>query len=167
MARSFEDISHPFEPVYDGSSRVLVLGSFPSVASREQSFYYGHPQNRFWRVAAALCKRPVPQTTDEKLLLLHENRIALWDVISVCDITGSSDASIRNARPNDIAWLVSRAPIEKILLNGRRAGELYAKLTGASVSLPYAVLPSTSPANASWSLQRLLEAWAQLADARH
>ncbi len=150
---------HPFEPVWDKGSRILVLGSFPSVASRENGFYYGHTRNRFWAVLAALCGCNVPQTIPDKTALLKRGGIALWDVLSGCDIEGSSDASIRNAMPNDIAALCRKAPIERIFLNGRKAGDIFARTVGKSIDLPAEVLPSTSPANAAKSLESLIEAW--------
>lgn len=158
-------LSHPFAPIIDAHSRVLVLGSFPSVKSRERGFYYGHPQNRFWAVLAALCAQAVPRTADEKGALLLCNGIALWDVLAGCDILGSSDARITNPRPNDIAALCGRAPIERVYLNGKKAGELYTRFI-KDVPLPAVVLPSTSPANAAWSLARLIEAWSAVIDKR-
>ena len=151
-------LHHPFEPIINNDSRVLVLGSFPSVKSRENSFYYGHPQNRFWPMLAMTFKQGIPLTIQEKTELLHQHRIALWDVIERCQLDGSMDSSIRDALPNDISSLLKAAPLERVLLNGQLAGKLYQRYIGVS-SLPYHVLPSTSPANAAWSLQRLADAW--------
>ncbi len=152
-------IIHPFPPLYSADSKTLILGSFPSVKSREQGFYYGHPQNRFWKVAAAVCGRPVPETVEEKRLLILESGLALWDSIGSCEITGSSDASIRNAEPNDIAGLLAGSGIERIFCNGTRSLEIYMKYQYPLTGIEAVKLPSTSPANAAWSLERLIEAW--------
>ena len=153
-----EHIIHPIPPLYDAQSRILILGSFPSVKSREVQFFYGHPQNRFWKVLAAVLDCPVPRTIPEKQAMLHTNHIALWDVIARCDIRGSQDASIKNAQPNDIAALAAKGEIRHILLNGQAAGRLYEKY----VHLPqisHRILPSTSPANAAWTMEKLTEIW--------
>lgn len=150
---------HPFAPVWDEKSRVLILGSLPSVRSREEGFYYGHPQNRFWRVLAAVFGAPIPATVEEKRTLLLSHGLALWDVIAACRIEGSSDATIREAEANDVAGLLRRCPIERIYANGQTAGKLYHRLLEPAVGLPAVVLPSTSPANASWGMERLAEAW--------
>ena len=155
---------HPIEPVCGPDARVLILGSFPSVKSREIGFYYGHPQNRFWRVLAAVYRTEAPETVPARRAFLLERRIALWDVIQSCEIAGSSDASIRNARVNDLGSLVRRAPIRRILLNGQTAWRLYQRYAAPELSLPAVVLPSTSPANAAWTLPRLTEAWQVLRD---
>lgn len=152
-------ILHPIEPVYDENSEILILGSFPSVKSRENAFFYGHPQNRFWKVVAAVFQYPVPETIEEKKRFLLSNKIALWDVISSCDITGSSDSSIKNATPNDLSVILSRADIKEIFVNGKTAEKYYNKLIRNSIKRDAVLLPSTSPANASWSLERLIEAW--------
>ncbi len=153
---------HPFPPVWDEKSRVLILGSLPSVRSREEGFYYGHPQNRFWRVLAAVFGAPIPATVEEKRTLLLSHGLALWDVIASCRIEGSADASIREAEANDVAGLLRRCPIERIYANGQTAGKLYHRLLEAAVGLPAVVLPSTSPANAAWGMDRLVEAWAAI-----
>ena len=150
---------HPIAPVYDGKSRILILGSFPSVKSREQGFYYGHPQNRFWRVTAAVLGDEVPGTVPERRAFLLRHGIALWDVIAACEISGSSDASIRDARVNDLRPILEVAPIRAIFVNGQTAAKLYRCYTEPVTGRPAAMLPSTSPANASWSLERLIEAW--------
>jgi len=149
---------HPFGPVFDKSCRVLILGSFPSVKSREAMFYYGHPQNRFWPVMAAVLGEELPRTVEEKRAMLLRNGIGLWDVIASCEITGSSDASIKNAVPNDIAGLTEGSDVRLVLLNGGLAGRLYERYQ-AVPGLKYIVLPSTSPANAAWRPERLKEAW--------
>ena len=152
-------VSHPFPPVWDTQSRILILGSFPSVLSRKNHFYYGNPQNRFWRVLATLYQCPIPQTVSEKRALLAHTHIALWDVIASCTLHGSSDASIRNAVPNDLSPLLHRAPIRAIFTNGATADTLYRRYLFAQTGILAVRLPSTSPANAAWSLQRLCDAW--------
>lgn len=221
----YQHIEHGFEPVFDGHSRVLVLGSFPSVLSRANAFFYGNPQNRFWRVTAACVGEPVPPNEGElavgdrrglagehggavdslevagrcggasgnveaagepgaaaggsrasgvgaalrpatleesiaaKRALLLRHGIALWDVIESCDIKGSSDASIRNVVPAHIERITDTAPIERVLCNGGTAGRLYHRYLEERTGLAATVLPSTSPANASWPLERLIARW--------
>ena len=157
----YQRISHGFDPVFDERSRVLVLGSFPSVLSRENSFYYGNPRNRFWQVMAAVLGEQAPADDDvpAKRALLLRHGVALWDVIASCDVRGSSDASIRNVVPADIARIMGAAPIEAVLCNGATAGRLYRRWLEPVCGLPAEVLPSTSPANAAWSLERLIERW--------
>lgn len=152
-------ILHPFPPLYDSNSRILILGSFPSVKSREENFFYGHPQNRFWKITSEVFKQPLPRTIEEKKDFLHSNGIALWDVIASCDIDKSSDGSIRNVIANDIRPIIDNAPIEKIFVNGKTAQKYYDKYTRPVIGIEAAVLPSTSPANAAWTLDRLTEAW--------
>lgn len=152
-------IYHPIEPVYDSQSRILILGSFPSVKSREAMFFYGHPQNRFWKVTAAVFGCPVPQTVEEKRAFLLANRIAVWDVIASCDIEGSSDSSIRNVSANDIGRILNHAPIETICVNGKTALKYYDKYLKPVTGRDAVCLPSTSPANAAWNLEKLTEAW--------
>jgi hypoxanthine-DNA glycosylase len=154
-----ERLFHPFGPLYDENSKVLILGSFPSVKSREQQFFYGHPQNRFWKVVAAVCDVPVPATIDEKKALILGNGLALWDSIASCEITGSSDASIRGAEPNDIGMILGSCDIRRIFCNGKTSYGLYRKYIEPAVGREAVCLPSTSPANAQWSLERLIEAW--------
>ena len=154
-------LDHPFGPLYDENSRVLILGSFPSVRSREQNFFYGHPQNRFWKVVAAVFGQPVPQTVEEKKLLILDNGLALWDSIASCEITGSSDASIRNARANDISIILNSCSIERIYCNGRKSHELYQRYIEPETGREAVCLPSTSPANAKWTLEKLTEAWSE------
>lgn len=152
-------LQHPIAPIYNNNSRILILGSFPSVKSREQGFFYGHPQNRFWRVVAALCQCDTPCTIEEKKALLLSNHIAVWDVIRSCDIVGSSDSSIKNVIPNDLSVILEQADIEKIFVNGKKAEQLYKKYIFPRINREAVCLPSTSPANAAWSLERLIEAW--------
>ena len=150
---------HTIEPVYNSDSRVLILGSFPSVKSREQQFFYGHPQNRFWWVVAGVFDCPVPQNVPEKKALLLGHGIAVWDVIASCTISGSSDASIRDVVPNDISGILEAADICKIYANGAKSYELYQKYIYPQTKREIEKLPSTSPANAAFSYERLLEAW--------
>ena len=152
-------IKHPIPPLFDHNSTILILGSFPSVKSREACFFYGHPQNRFWKVLASVFGENVPQTIEEKKAFLLRNRVALWDVIGSCDITGSSDASIKNVVPNDLSEILSKADIKAIFVNGKTAYQYYQKYTEPVTGRPAICLPSTSPANAAWSLERLQEQW--------
>ena len=148
-------VTHPFDPIWDENSRILILGSFPSVRSRADNFYYGHPQNRFWKVLAGLYAEPIPQTIDEKKAFLLCHGIALWDVISSCEIENSSDVSIRNAEVNDLSTIFEVADIRAVYTNGKAADKLYRKYHEREA----VCLPSTSPANAAWSLEKLLAAW--------
>lgn len=157
-------IVHPIAPVFDANSRVLILGSFPSVKSRETAFFYGHPQNRFWRVLAAVFEAPLPQTIPEKTAFLLQHRIALWDVIGACEIEGSADVSIRAVTPNDLSRILEAAPIERIFVNGRTAEKYYRRCSLPRTGREAVCLPSTSPANAAWGLERLTEAWRMLRD---
>lgn len=152
-------VIHPIPPLYNKDSRVLILGSFPSVKSREQAFFYGHPQNRFWRVISDIFESPVPQTVEDKRRLILSNRLALWDVISECDITRSSDSSIKEVVPNDIGIIIRESNISTIFVNGRTAEKYYIKYTEPKIGRKAVCLPSTSPANAAWSLERLCEEW--------
>lgn len=155
----YEHIVHSFEPVYDKASEILILGTLPSVKSRENNFYYGHKQNRFWKVLATLLKEPIPDTIEEKKAMLLAHRIALWDVIQSCDIKGSSDSSIKNVQPTDIGMILEKTNITRIYANGNKAGQLYKRYQFPATGIEAMVLPSTSPANAAWSLERLCETW--------
>ncbi|MCI6682991.1 DNA-deoxyinosine glycosylase [Roseburia faecis] len=155
----YEHIVHSFEPVYDKDSEILILGTLPSVKSRENNFYYGHKQNRFWKVLATLLKEPVPDTIEEKKAMLLAHRIALWDVIQSCDIKGSSDSSIKNVQPTDIGMILEKTNVTQIYANGNKAGQLYKRYQFPVTGIEATVLPSTSPANAAWSFDRLCEAW--------
>lgn len=157
----YQHITHGFEPIFDERSRVLVLGSFPSVLSRENRFYYGNPRNRFWRVVAEALgeAEPAPGDVEAKRGLLLRHGVALWDVIESCDVRGSSDASIRNVVPADVARITRVAPIGAVLCNGGTAGRLYRRWLEPVTGLPAEVLPSTSPANAAWSAERLAGRW--------
>ena len=179
--KSYQQLTHEFRPVFNEESRILILGTFPSVKSREEHFYYGHPQNRFWKVLAAVTDEPVPIDILQKKQLLLNHHIALWDVIKSCEIIGSSDSSIRNVIPADIGSLLKQAPIAAIFGNGNKACELFQKYTlpmfkADNISKPlsdspvietvYSIrkLPSTSPANAAWSLERLIYEWKRQID---
>ena len=153
---------HPISPVYNKDSKALILGSFPSVRSREEGFFYGHPQNRFWRVTERIFKEKVPQTISEKKDFLIRNHIALWDVIGSCEITGSSDSSIKNVTVNDISLILKAADIQAIYLNGGKAYQLYKKYIFPVTKREGICLPSTSPANAAWNLDKLTEAWKKI-----
>ena len=149
---------HNIEPVYDENSRVLILGSFPSVKSREQVFFYAHPQNRFWKVMSCLLNETLPLTIAEKKEMLIKHNIAVWDVIKECSIQGSSDSSIENVVPNDLERILNSEDIKKIFINGEKAFKLYKKYCG-NISINAIKLPSTSPANARYSLERLCNEW--------
>ncbi len=155
-----QHIVHPILPLYDSDSHILILGSFPSVKSREACFFYGHPQNRFWRVMARVLEWPqVPVTVGQKSAYLHASHVALWDTIASCDIIGSSDSSIRNVTANDLSVILDNAPVERIFCNGTTSYDLYRKYILPSLGRDAVKLPSTSPANAAWNLDRLAEAW--------
>ena len=155
----YTHITHTFEPVFDKHSRILILGSLPSVKSREQNFYYGHPQNRFWKVLAALTQSDVPQTIQEKKALLLRSHIAVWDVVQECDIIGSSDASIKNVTPTDLKRILAESDIKALFANGKTAAKLYDKFQKNSTGRQIITLPSTSPANAACSLEDLIGKW--------
>jgi len=157
----YQHIRHTFEPVYDAKSKILILGSLPSVKSREQGFYYGHPQNRFWKVLAAVLNVRAPATIEEKKRMLLAGRIAVWDVIESCDIIGSSDSSIRNVVPADIGAVLSKTDIGAIFANGKKAESLYRKYIFPKTKVPVTALPSTSPANAACSLEKLILLWGE------
>lgn len=152
-------IIHPIPPLYNKNSKILILGSFPSVKSREQMFFYGHPQNRFWRVISTVFESPVPETIEEKKELLYENGIALWDVIASCEIEGSSDSSIRDVKVNDLSVVLNEADIKQIFVNGKTAERYFEKYIKNEIKRDAICLPSTSPANAAWSLERLVSEW--------
>jgi hypoxanthine-DNA glycosylase len=151
--------THPIPPIYNKNSKILILGSFPSVKSREQQFFYGHKQNRFWKVLSQILEYPLPQDISQKREMLLNNHIALWDVIASCSITGSSDASITDVVPNDISQILETADIQAIYCNGTKAYELYQKYIYPTNKIQAKKLPSTSPANAAYSMERLVEAW--------
>lgn len=157
---------HEIEPVFDEKSCIMILGSFPSVKSREGKFFYHHPQNRFWKVLAGTFDVPVPETVEEKKRMLLDNGVAVWDVIASCEIEGSSDSSIKNVIPNDLTRILSRAAIRRIYTNGAIASKLYKKYCFGQTHMEDIKLPSTSPANAVYSLERLLEEWKIIREGR-
>ncbi len=162
----YQQHTHEFAPVFNKDSKILILGTFPSAASREHHFYYGHPRNRFWKVLAYITKEPLPTTIYEKQQLLLSHHIAIWDVIQSCEIIGSSDSSIRNVVPSNISNLLSQTSISAIFGNGNKACELFKKYISLTLSdfpnlKEIKKLPSTSPANASWSLEQLNAFWAE------
>lgn len=158
-AKALERVEHPLEPVFDGQSSVLVLGTMPSPRSRETGFYYNHPQNRFWKVMAALFDEPLPTTNEGKRALVLRHGIALWDVLAACSIQGASDGSISACVPNDLGLILDAAPIQAIFCTGAKAAELYGRHCQPATGLECARLPSTSPANAATSLPQLIEAY--------
>jgi len=152
-------INHPIPPLYDKNSKMLILGSFPSVKSREAQFFYGHTQNRFWKVLAAIFETDVPSTIEEKRELLLSNGIAVWDVIGSCEITGSADSSIKNVSANDLSAIIENCNIAQIYTNGKTSYNLYNKYIKERTGREAIYLPSTSPANAQYSLEKLIEEW--------
>ena len=148
------EVIHNIEPLYDSNSKILILGSFPSVKSREIQFFYGHKNNRFWPIMEKLFSVKLNSIEDKKEFL-HSNHIALWDVIGSCSIEGSDDGSIKDVKPNDISLITNNSPIEKIFVNGKKAYELFLKYNREKATL----LPSTSSANASYSFEKLLQYW--------
>ena len=155
-------LQHPFPPLYDENSKILILGSFPSVKSREQNFFYGHPQNRFWKVVATVLKKEIPTTIEEKREFLLSSNIALWDVIASCEITGSSDSSIKNVVANDLTEILETANIKKIFVNGKTAEKYYNRYIKNRIGRDAVCLPSTSPANAMWNVESLVEEWKKI-----
>lgn len=149
---------HTIDPVYSPESKILILGSFPSVKSREAGFYYAHPTNRFWKILAALFNTELPDIESRKSFLLSHG-IALWDTIGRCTIKGSSDSSIEDAVPNDIASLINTTNIHTIILNGNKSRDMFRKYLSDYIEADVITLPSTSAANASYSLPELIDAW--------
>lgn len=154
-----QKILHQIPPLYDKNARVLILGTMPSPKSREVGFYYGHPQNRFWKVLAHLLGAPFPGTTEQRAALARQNRIALWDVLRECEINGADDASIRNPVPNDLSPILAAAPIRAVFTTGKKAWALYHKYTYPKTGIPAVVLPSPSPANCAVSFEALCSAY--------
>lgn len=152
-------LTHPIPPLYDEHSEILILGSFPSVKSREAMFFYGHPQNRFWKVISAVFADKEPKTIEEKRKFLLSHHIALWDVICSCDIEGSADSTIKNVQPNDLSPILTTANIRQIFVNGKTAERYYNCYIRPTIARDAICLPSTSPANAAWSIERLTDAW--------
>ncbi|MBQ3394613.1 MAG: DNA-deoxyinosine glycosylase [Oscillospiraceae bacterium] len=155
----YTHVVHTFGPVYDRDSRILILGSVPSVKSREKGFYYGHPQNRFWKVMSALLKEEMPDDNEGKREVLLRHGIALYDTVYSCDISGSSDSTIRNVVPSDLSRIIEESGIERLFCNGKTSGALFQRYQRDSLKMEAVVLPSTSPANAAWTLDMLIDAW--------
>ncbi len=152
-------IIHPIPPLFDENSKTLILGSFPSVKSRESCFFYGHKQNRFWQIIAKIYNSNIPNTINEKKKLILSNNLALWDVIGKCEIEGSADSTIKNVTANDLTTILNNAPIERIFLNGKTALKYYEQLILPVINRSAILLPSTSPANATYTLDKLVNAW--------
>lgn len=159
MQEKIAPIRHEIQPVFNKDSKILILGTFPSVKSREAQFFYSHPQNRFWKVLANILNLPIPNTIEEKKKLLFDSHIAVWDVIASCTIIGSSDSSISNVKVNPLHSILEKANIQKIYTNGAKAHELYDKYCYPNIKREAEKLPSTSPANAAYSLEKLLQIW--------
>ena len=155
-------VTHPFEPIYDKNSKILILGSFPSVKSREDDFYYAHPQNRFWKVLQKIYNNSEKlETKEQKTKFLLSNGIAIWDSIKECDIENSADSTIKNAVPNDIKSILENSKIEKILCNGGTSFEVFKKYYKNDLGIKIDVLPSSSPANTRYSLDKLVSVWSE------
>lgn len=157
-----ETVKHGFPPYYDSNSKILILGTMPSIKSREIGFYYCHPQNRFWCVLAYLYHEEIPSTIKDKKILLKKYHIALWDVLASCTIEGSSDQSIRNPICNDLSIILNHSSIKKIYTTGQKAYDLYQKYCYPKTKIEAILLPSTSPANAAYSFDKLVNAYAQI-----
>lgn len=158
----YQNLTHTFDPIYNRESKILILGSFPSVKSRENNFYYGHPQNRYWKVLASVLNADVPETPEEKTKMLLDNNIAIWDVIHSCSIIGSSDTSIKDVIVNDFSEILDNSKVKTIYVNGGKAYELYHRYAEKVTGIKAIKLPSTSPANAAWKLDKLCEAWSRI-----
>ncbi len=152
-------VVHELKPIFDKNSKILILGSIPSACSRETRFYYGHSQNKFWYVLANIFKEEIPKTNHEKEKFLKKHNIALWDVLKECEITGSSDSSIKNPVPNDINYLLSKTKVKTIFVTGRTAEKYYKKFCEEKTNIKGIYLPSTSPANASIKYDQLLKSY--------
>ena len=153
-------IIHPLAPLFDENSRILILGTMPSPKSRENGFYYAHPQNRFWRVLASICHEPTPSGNQERMEFCHRHHIALWDVLHACRIDGAEDNSIRDPQPNDLRPILSQAPIQQIFTTGTKASALYKRYCLPATGRPSVPLPSTSPANCRfYTLETLIAAY--------
>lgn len=152
-------IVHPIPPLFDKNSKTLILGSFPSVKSREAEFFYRHPQNRFWTVVAEVFGCRKPESTEEKKEFVLSHNLAMWDVIGQCEIEGSADSTIKNVTANDLRIILDSCPIERIFVNGKTAEKYYNKYTYPKTGIKAICLPSTSPANAAWNIPKLVDAW--------
>ena len=159
--KKYEHIVHPFPPLYDANSEILILGSLPSVKSREQMFFYGHPQNRFWKVMSAVLGEALPTTIEQKKQMLLKHRIAVWDTIYSCDIIGSSDSSIKNVTPTDLRRILKESKVQRIFCNGGTSGRYFQKYQQKVLGMEATVLPSTSPANAAFSVEKLIRIWGE------
>jgi len=146
-------VEHEFPPLFDKNSQILILGTIPSIKSREQQFYYMHPQNRFWKILEIIFQ----ETIKDKKTFCLQHKIALWDTISSCEIKSSSDASIKNVIPNDLSIILSNSPIKAIFTTGKKAHEIYQKYLLPKYHFEDIYLPSPSPANAAWSLEALVK----------
>ena len=155
----YEHIVHPFPPLFDENSEILILGSLPSVKSREQMFFYGHPQNRFWPLIARLLNEPEPRSIEEKKELVLKHHIALWDTIYSCDIIGSGDSSIKNVVPTDLKPILQGSKVSRIYCNGRTSWKYFRRYQERELGIEAQALPSTSPANAAWTMDMLASAW--------
>ena len=161
----YTHVTHNFPPLFAPDSRALILGSIPSPKSREQAFFYGHPQNRFWPVLAAVFGEPAPQTIEDKRSLALRHHIAMWDTLAACDIRGASDTSIRNSVANDLPWLIAQTQVRAVFCTGATSYKYYKKLCQPQTGIEAVCLPSTSPANAAWSKERLIQAYSVIAQA--
>lgn len=161
----YTHVTHNFPPLFAPDSRALILGSIPSPKSREQAFFYGHPQNRFWPVLAAVFGEPAPQTIEDKRSLALRHHIAMWDTLAACDIRGASDTSIRNPVANDLPWLIAQTQVRAVFCTGTTSYKYYKKLCQPQTGIEAVCLPSTSPANAAWSKERLIQAYSVIAQA--
>ncbi len=160
-----QKIIHPIPPLYDAESKILILGSFPSIKSREAMFFYGHPQNRFWPLLARLFNEPAPASVEEKKVLAHTHHVALWDSIRSCTIVGSSDSSVREVVPNDLSVILENSRVERIFCNGALSHKMYTKYISPVTGIEAVKLPSTSPANAAFGMDRLAQEWQVVAEA--
>lgn len=159
-----QKIIHPIPPLYDAESKILILGSFPSIKSREAMFFYGHPQNRFWPLLARLFGEDIPTSIEEKKSLVLRHRVALWDSIHSCTIVGSSDSSVRDVVPNDLSVILDNSKVERIYCNGALSHKMYTKYIYPTTGIAAVKLPSTSPANAAFNMDRLEKEWQVIKD---
>ena len=146
-------VYHTLEPIYDSESKVLILGSMPSIKSREVNFYYAHPKNRFWNTLERVFDIKIGDSIDDKKKFLHDYHIALFDVIKECDILSSSDNSIKNPIPNDFSNIIKNSKIKTIFTTGKKSYELYNKLCYKDTHIKAIYLPSTSPANCTHGIE--------------
>ena len=160
-----ERIYHPFQPIFDEKSKILILGTIPSPKSREVQFYYGHPHNRFWRILQDLFETPSILSVEDKKRFLLQHKIALWDVLASCEINGADDSSIRNAVPNNLNLILQKCSIRAVFTNGQKASLYYRKYFYNDITIPWFPLPSTSPANCrNWTYETLKDAYRIILD---